>query len=117
MILNFNDSQSRNIALALIDPVSGLAYNRTTDALEPFDPTKHLSPAKASPIAPVASPATPAATFSGARYVDVGGILSARPNLAIYWIVVDGAGLPITMADCWPNPYAVPASLQGGWVR
>lgn len=119
MILTINTAS--NVALCLLDPTSGLAYNRTADAMEPFDASKHLTLAKPSPVVPAtpaagtATPATPAATFATIRYVDAGSALANRTNLSPTWLAVDANGVPTgTVVDVWPNPYAV-APNGGGW--
>ena len=120
MQLPVNDA--RNLSVCLMDPTSGLCYDWQADQLGPFDPSKHLRPAKpvnvqlATPAA--GAPPTPAATFGTLRSVDVGSALAARPNLVPVWLVVDVTGAPTgVVADVWPNPIATTLSVVGGWAR
>lgn len=124
MFLTINDPGS--VALALIDPPSGLAYNPTTLQMEtPFDPSKHLIVPQPIPISPVSTVASAPGThtvptsagLAALKFANVGSALQDRPNLAPVWFSVDANGNPTGVKDCWPNPTPQPFPVYGGFAR
>lgn len=122
MNLPINDSLGRTLAVALLDPASGLWYDPTADKLAPLDITNKAM-LKATAIVPVqvaapaagsTTPPLPANLFANLRNADVGSALGSRPNLVAVWFAIDSTGVPQSIADVWSNPFPSAQPIPAG---
>ena len=104
MRITLNDT--RPLAVTIVDPANGHAYNPTSGAWEPFDPTKHLTR-----LAVVAGLPP---SFAGLQTVVGLDILLTRTDCVAVVLTVDAAGQPVSTVDVYPSPAPFAYPTFGG---
>jgi len=103
-------ADTRQLAVAIIQPAADKFYNYTTGGWEqPFNAANHLralAPVEASP-----------SLFAGVVSADLSDVMIQRNDVAAVIMTLDNGGAPLATVDVWTLPYPVPDPTRGGWSR